>query len=304
MTGRQTSGGGPVLGARPVRTALPRTRLGEAPRLDTATGTLSWVDLVAGRLWLAEARPDAPEPLTAPVLAGEFPGELGCAVRAGDGEDWLLALDGTVLRWRPGTAPERAAVAARPEPDPTRARLNDGAVDPLGRLWVGSIGHRRPLEPVARLHLLAPGRPPAVLLDGMLAANGIGWSPDGSLAYVVDTGHRRIHRLRLAGDGLPQPDGAPLPVPGVPDGLTVDEEGCLWVALWDGAAVVRLAPDGTELGRIPMPCSRPTACAFVGPHLVVTTATVEGEDGSGWTYTVEVGVTGQAAHRAALPTDD
>ncbi|MFB7676529.1 SMP-30/gluconolactonase/LRE family protein [Kitasatospora purpeofusca] len=286
----------------PVRTALPRTRLGEAPRFDSATGTLSWVDLVAGRLWLAEARPDAPEPLIAPVPLADFGGELGCAVRAGTGEDWLLALDGAVLRWRPGTAPERAAVAAVPEPDPGRARLNDGAVDPLGRLWVGSIGHRRPLEPVARLHLLAPDRPPAVLLDGMLAANGIGWSPDGSLAYVVDTGLRLIHRLRLDGDGVPRPHGEPLPVPqGVPDGLAVDDEGCLWVALWDGAAVVRLAPDGGELGRLEMPCSRPTACAFVGRHLVVTTATVEGEDASGWTYTVDVGVSGPAARRAALP---
>ncbi|MFC9328817.1 SMP-30/gluconolactonase/LRE family protein [Kitasatospora sp. NPDC057015] len=287
---------------RPVRTALPRTLLGESPRLDAATGTLSWVDLVAGRLWSAEARPDAAEPLSAPALLAEFQGELGCAVRAGGADDWLLALDGTVLHWRPGTAPAQAAVAAVPEPDPGRARLNDGAVDRLGRLWVGSIGHRRPLEPVARLHLLSAGRPPAVLLDGMLAANGIGWSPDGSLAYVVDTGHRRIHRLRLDRNGVPRPDGEPLTVrQGAPDGLAVDDRGCLWVALWDAAAVVRLAPDGTELHRVEMPCSRPTACAFVGTRLVVTTATVEGEDASGWTYAVEVGVGGPAAHRAELP---
>ncbi|MGW4746918.1 SMP-30/gluconolactonase/LRE family protein [Streptomyces sp. NPDC004290] len=290
------------MSGRPVRSALPRARLGESPRLDAATGTLSWVDLVAGRLWQADARPDADEPLTAPTLLAEFPGELGCAVRAGERGDWLLALDGAVLRWSPGTAPEHATVTAVPEPDPGRARLNDGAVDPLGRLWVGSIGHRRPLEPVARLHLITPGRPAAVLLDGMLAANGIGWSPDGTRAYVVDTGHRRIHRLRLDRDGLAQPDGAPLPVRrGAPDGLAVDDEGCLWVALWDAAEVVRLAPDGTELHRVEMPCSRPTACAFVGPHLVVTTATVEGEDASGWTYTLDVGVGGPPAHRALLP---
>ncbi|MFD7418371.1 hypothetical protein ACFV9B_43165, partial [Kitasatospora purpeofusca] len=92
----------------PVRTALPRTRLGEAPRFDTATGTLSWVDLVAGRLWLAEARPDAPEPLTAPTPLADFGGELGCAVRAGAGEDWLLALDGAGRGWRAGAGPPRA----------------------------------------------------------------------------------------------------------------------------------------------------------------------------------------------------
>ncbi|QKW23101.1 SMP-30/gluconolactonase/LRE family protein [Kitasatospora sp. NA04385] len=284
------------------RTGLPRTRLGESPRLDAATSTLSWVDLVAGRLWRADARPDADEVLSAPVLLAEFPGETGCAVRVADGDDWLVALGGAVVRWRPGTPPGAAPVVARPEAEPGPARLNDGAVDPRGRLWVGSIGHRRPLEPVARLHLLGPDGTPAVLLDGMLAANGIGWSPDGTRAYVVDTGRRLIHRLRTDRPGPPRPDGPPLPVPqGLPDGLAVDEEGCLWVALWDAALVVRLAPDGTELRRVAMPCSRPTACAFVGPHLVITTATVEGEDASGWTYTLNVGVTGPAAHRALLP---
>jgi sugar lactone lactonase YvrE len=148
------------------------------------------------------------------------------------------------------------------------------------------------------------GTPPlgtGVLLEGMQAANGIGWSPDGTITYVVDSGLRLIHRLRTATQGPLQPVDPPLGVPvGAPDGLTVDSEGCLWVALWDGGCVVRLSPDGEELARVVMPCSRPSACALAGPRLVVTTATVPGEEDSGWTYAVDVTVGGPSAHRSAM----
>ncbi|MFJ1757900.1 SMP-30/gluconolactonase/LRE family protein [Kitasatospora sp. NPDC088134] len=286
------------------RTPLPRARLGECPRLDAATNTLSWVDLAAGQLWLARARPGAAEPVDEPVLLAEFPGKTGCAVRAGDGEDWLVAHGGLVRHWRPGVEPATAPVVARLEQDPGPVRLNDGAVDPQGRLWVDSIpyGPADAGNPQARLHLLDTDGTSHVLLDGMLVGNGIGWSPDGALAYAVDTENRRIHRLRTDLPGLPRPELPPLTVPqGLPDGLAVDDEGCLWVALWDGGAMLRLDPEGKELDRIELPCSRPTACAFVGEHLVITTAVATGEDASGWTYTAEVGITGPAARRAALP---
>jgi sugar lactone lactonase YvrE len=139
-----------------------------------------------------------------------------------------------------------------------------------------------------------------VLLEGMLAANGIGWSPDGAITYVVDSGLRIIHRLRTRTEGPLEPAGPPLGVPvGAPDGIAVDSEGCLWVALWDGGCVVRLSPEGEELARIDLPCSRPSACALVGSRLLVTTATVAGEEGSGWTYAMDVPVGGPPAHRVA-----
>ncbi|MER5966348.1 SMP-30/gluconolactonase/LRE family protein [Streptomyces sp. NPDC002057] len=294
------------MNAQPVRTAAPRTGLGEGPRLDAASATLSWVDITSGRLWLAGVRPDAPpgDLLAAPRLLLGLPGNLGCAVRAGEGEDWLLGHGAAVLRWRPGTDPVPVLGL---EPDEGRAHLNDGAVAPDGRFWIGSMSAVKPLRPWGRLHAVDAGRTPptaAVLHDGLLASNGIGWSPDGSRAYVVDSGHRVVHRLRQDGRGGLIPDGPALEVAGgVPDGLTVDDEGGVWVALWDGAAVVRFDAEGAERDRIPFPCSRPTACALVGTRLVVTTARVEGEEASGWTYAVDVGVGGPAARRAALAPD-
>ncbi|QMU70170.1 SMP-30/gluconolactonase/LRE family protein [Streptacidiphilus sp. P02-A3a] len=293
--------------ARPVRAPLPRALLGEGPRYDAASGTLSWVDLVAGQLWLAPVRPGAPLDawIGRPVLLAEFPRQVSCAVRVRGGDGWLLAVGGTVVHWHPDRDP---AVLAELEPDPEHSCLNDGAVDPRGRFWIGSMGVRRPLGPWGRLHLLRPGHPgdggragSRVLLEGMLAANGIGWSPDGATTYVVDSGLRLIHRLRTGARGPLAAAGPPLAVPdGVPDGIAVDGAGCLWVALWDGGCVVRLGPRGELLRRIELPCSRPAACALVGSRLVVTTASVPGEPGSGWTYAVDVGSGGPAAPRALL----
>ncbi|MEU8934348.1 SMP-30/gluconolactonase/LRE family protein [Streptomyces sp. NPDC048409] len=284
---------------RAVRTPLPRALLGEGPRHDAVTGTVSWVDIHAGRLWLTHVRPDAPVDAwtTEAVLLAEFPDPLSCAVRA-RGENWLLAVGGTLVRWHPDSGPD---VLAELEPDAALARLNDGAVDAHGRFWVGSMSSRRPLEPRGRLHLVDDRSSPRgrVLLEGMLAANGIGWSPDGTVTYVVDSGLRLIHRLRGDGQGPLEAAGPPLGVPaGSPDGLTVDDDGCLWVALWDGGCVVRLSPGGEELARVDLPCSRPTACVLVGSRLLVTTATVAGEEGSGWTYAVDVAVGGPPSCRA------
>ncbi|NEC20302.1 SMP-30/gluconolactonase/LRE family protein [Streptomyces parvus] len=286
----------------PIRTSLPRALLGEAPRYDASSSTLSWVDLLAGHLWIAHVRPDAPLHawLSEPTLLAELPAPLSCAVRAGGDDDWILAVGGAVVRWSPETGP---TVLAELEPDAGRTRLNDGAVDAAGRFWVGSMGVRRPLEPLGRLHVLdgcSPARA-GVRLEGLLAANGIAWSPDGTITYVVDSGRRLIHRLRTGAASPLEPAGPPLGVPaGTPDGIVVDGEGCLWVALWDGGSVVRLSPEGGGLARVDLPCSRPTACALIGSRLLVTTAQVTGEEGSGRTYAMDVEAGGPPANRASL----
>ncbi|MFI8221466.1 SMP-30/gluconolactonase/LRE family protein [Streptomyces sp. NPDC085932] len=287
-----------------IRTPLPRAVLGESPRFDAESRTVSWVDLAAGRLWLAPVHPhgsldhwvSCADPVT------EVPGPLSCAVRA-QGGTWLLVTGGSVLRWQPG---EAASVLAELEAFPEHAQLNDGAVDAAGRFWIGSMCARRPLQPRGRLHVLdgdGQHMRTSTVLDGLLAANGIGWSPDGTTAYVVDSGRRVIRRLRPGVEDMLEDAGPPLAVPvGVPDGLAVDSEGCLWVALWDGWCVVRLSPEGDELTRIPLPCSRPTACTLIGSRLLITTATVTGEAGSGWIYAAEVEVQGgPAAQRACVP---
>ena len=131
-------------------------------------------------------------------------------------------------------------------------------------------------EPVAGRR----GNDAAVLLDDVTVSNGTGWSPDGRLMYYIDTPTRRVDVFDHREDGTISSrrplaeieEGA-----GFPDGLTVDADGCVWVALWDGGAVRRYTPDG-ELDRvIELPVPRVTCCAFGGPGLTdlyVTTARV------------------------------
>lgn len=124
---------------------------------------------------------------------------------------------------------------------------------------------------------------PTVLFDSVTVSNGIGWSPDGRRAYHVDSPTRRVDVCDLAAD-LP---GARRPFveiergAGFPDGLTVDADGCVWIALrhggqpWHGGQVRRYIPDGHLNRTIPLPTARPTACAFGGADprdLHITTA--------------------------------
>lgn len=110
-------------------------------------------------------------------------------------------------------------------------------------------------------------------------SNGTGWSPDGSRLYYIDSPTRRVDVFDFDGERASgRREFASIEAgEGFPDGLTVDAEGCVWVALWDGGQVRRYTPDGALDRTIPLPVRRPTACAFGGPDLrdlYVTTARV------------------------------
>jgi sugar lactone lactonase YvrE len=109
------------------------------------------------------------------------------------------------------------------------------------------------------------------MLTGVTISNGIDWDPDGRWCYYVDTPERRVDRFAFDGErGLLSERTVAVDLtdaPGDPDGLTVDAEGCLWVAMWDGGQVRRHAPDGELLAIVDLPLDRPTSCAFGGREL-------------------------------------
>ena len=117
------------------------------------------------------------------------------------------------------------------------------------------------------------------VLTGLTISNGIGWSPDASTMYLSDSGTGCVDAFRFDGSTGAISDRRTvvrIDQPGMaPDGLTVDEEGGIWVALWNGGAVNRYAADGSLLATVQLPVERPTSCAFGGPGrdtLFVTSA--------------------------------
>jgi sugar lactone lactonase YvrE len=170
---------------------------------------------------------------------------------------------------------------AQPEAGRTDVRMNDGACDPQGRFWAGTMAYDEAPGAGVLYRLELDGSCTAVL-TGLTISNGIGWSPDGTAMYLNDSGTASIYAFGFDGSSGAISDRRTLvhiEEPGVaPDGLTVDEEGGIWAALWGGGAVNRYRPDGSLLESIELPVERPTSCAFGGPDratLFVTTARVD-----------------------------
>lgn len=243
--------------------------LGEGPTWDPVTGRLIWVDILGCRVHTYE-----PGSGRRTVMTTEQ--HVGAAKPRAAG--------GLVVNLRDGVGsygPDGAFSWLHREPVPGR-RGNDAAVAPDGALWAGSMPYDE-TPGGGNLIRVAPDGTVAEVLDDVTISNGTGWSPDGTLMYYVDTPTGRVDVFDVEGERVGNrrelariEEGA-----GSPDGLTVDAEGCVWVALWDGAAVRRYTPDGKLDRVLPLPVSRPTACAFGGPDLrdlYVSTARV-GLDG-------------------------
>ncbi|MBO2461044.1 SMP-30/gluconolactonase/LRE family protein [Actinomadura sp. LCR2-06] len=235
--------------------------LGEGPTWDPATGRLVWVDVLA-----CEVRFHDPSGGPGTVLGTEQ--HVGAAKPRAGGGLVVNLRDGVGLydpdgsfRW----------LAEWPEDG---CRGNDAAVAPDGSLWAGSMRYDE-APGGGRLRRVGPSGEVRTLLDAVTVSNGTGWSPDGRLVYYVDTPTGRIDVLD-AGDPSKRRPFAHVPTPGLPDGLTVDADGCVWVALWGGGRVLRYTPAGTLDRVVEIPARQTTACAFGGPglrDLYVTTAT-------------------------------
>jgi sugar lactone lactonase YvrE len=237
--------------------------LGEGPTWDPAAGRLIWVDILSSRVHTYD-------PATGRRTVRTTEQHVGAAKpRAGGGlvlnlRDGVGLLDGDgAFRW------------LHRDPVPGR-RGNDAAVAPDGSLWAGTMRYDEAPGGGTLSRVTGDGSV-EVVLDDVAVSNGTGWSPDGGLMYYVDSPTGRIDVFTYA-DGratdrrtLARIEGAA----GSPDGLTVDADGCVWVALWDGGAIRRYTPAGTLDRVLELPVPRPTACAFGGAglsDLYITTA--------------------------------
>jgi len=270
--------------------AVPRASLGEGPCWDAKAGTLYWTDIPAHRVHRLTGDGTHTEWDTGQPVGAVVPRAGGGLVLAA--KDGFLAMDP-----RTGSLSLLAAV----EPDMPGNRMNDGACDRAGRFFAGTMAEDE--SPGAgALYLLAADHQVARLIAGVGISNGIGWSPDDQRMYYIDSLTYRVDVFDYEpGTGAigNRRTFASLGAGGVmPDGLAVDSEGGVWVALWGGSGLRRYAPDGRLTLSVDVPSANVTSCAFGGPDLrtlYITTAAGPGRSG-GAVFACQVAVAGLPAH--------
>lgn len=246
-----------------------KSELGEGAIWNYRTGELMWVN-IKGKI-LNFYNPVSG--LNKEMLTGQM---VGTVVPAESGQV-LVALQNGIYSLDPETGTKK--LLADPEADKPDNRFNDGKCDPAGRLWAGTmslVGAKQ----AGALYRFDPDTSIHKMVDGVGTSNGIVWSADKTKMYYIDTPTRQVMGYDYdneTGDishpkvAVEIPEGA-----GYPDGMTIDEEDNLWVALWGGSAVVCFNPENGELIRkIEVPAKNVTSCAFGGNDLgtlYITTA--------------------------------
>jgi sugar lactone lactonase YvrE len=259
------------------RVAVPCTTekalLGEGCRWDGARDELLWVDVPAGHLFSARFH----ESRLVDTILYTVPGHVtAVAPLASSTRAWIVAANqGFVYLAADGT------VTVLAEPEATsggKVRMNDGCCDPVGRFWAGSMAYDESPGSGSLYRYDGDGQVTRVL-SGVTISNGIGWAPDGRVMYYVDSGPGTLstfdYDLEVGAATNRQPFVVFDPSEGVPDGMCVDSEGYLWVAIWGGGQVRRYTPGGVQIAVVHVDAPQPSCCALGGPdmrHLFVTTA--------------------------------
>ena len=250
--------------------AVPaQCQLGEGPVWDPGRGLLRWVDILAGHV-------HAIDPATGTRTWSEAGDPVG-AVGLTRGGGLVLALadgfalaggDGQHLARVPGFSVDRTAV-----------RFNDGKPDPWGNFCAGTMAWDETGHPPGSLYRLSPDGTVTELLGGVGLSNGLDWTDDRRLFYYADSNSGRVDLFDTDPDTGALATRRPfVTVPeadGIPDGLTLDAEGCVWLAVWGSSELRRYTPDGRLDTVVRLPARQVNSAAFGGPDLgtlYITTA--------------------------------
>ena len=266
------------------------TQTGENPLWHPVEKKLYWTDIPTGRLF----RYDPATNETEQIYDGETVG--GFTFQA-DSSLLLFMERGRIALWRDGNL----TTLIDEIPAERESRFNDVIADPQGRVFCGTMPSATKL---GRLYRLDPDLSLHLLLDGINISNGLGFTPDQKTLYYTESVARKIYIFDYDADTGKISNQRiwkeTPPNEGVPDGLTVDADGCIWSARWDGAAVYKYAPTGENIQKIEIPALKVTSITFGCEDLntlYITTALHGGSkadegEGAGALFRLRVDVAG------------
>ena len=282
-----------------------RNIIGEGPLWHPTEQALYWIDILKPSLHRLDWN-------TRDHQEWDMPDMIGCIAHY-DNDHFIAAIGGRIVKINihDRSIIELVELIVGRE----NLRLNDGACDRQGRFWVGSMDMSE-VSKQGGLYRYDPDGAVHLLTEQLIVSNGLAWSLDNSKLYHCDSGLGKIFQYAFDPDtGTLGNREVLVEVPkeaGFPDGMCIDNEGCLWVGHWDGWRIVRYTPDGQIDRMIKMPVARATCCAFAGPNLdtlVITTACYQlSQDDlktaplSGSVFALNVGVTGVAEPSFAAPS--
>ena len=277
-------------------------RLAEGPHWWDERGLLIWVDIEDARIGLFD-----PESKTNHFIDTVF--HVGCVVPTSKGNLLAATSDGFKM-----INPDSGQIISLSNPIDGHAdyRFNDGKCDHWGKLWAGSL--RYDFFPRGgSLWRLDKSFNPTQMIEGVTISNGLAWSLDRKYFYYIDTPTLQVQRFLISESGDLMGDGdVCIQIPSEwncsPDGMSIDCNGMLWIALWGGGAVTCWNPsDGSHLATLEIPCSLVTSCCFGGSafdKLFITTARYDlsqealaSMPHAGGIFMADVGVTGMPAAR-------
>ncbi|KYC38367.1 gluconolaconase [Scytonema hofmannii PCC 7110] len=253
---------------QPNNVLAARARLGESPVWDATQKLLYWVDIYNYRVHQFN-------PVTGQNSFFDVGDVVGCVALAGANRLIMAQRDRLAFL---NTHTGEITPIIQVEADKPSNRFNDGKCDPQGRFWFGSMSQEKSQ---ASLYRYDPDNSLHLMETGLTVSNGLGWSPNEKVFYLTDSEQQKIYAY-----DFDAPTGKIsnrrifvdlTKAPFFPDGLTVDSEGHIWSAMWEGGCVIRFDSTGKEILRVKFPVKSPTNCTFVGEDLkllYITTASV------------------------------
>ncbi|HKU92845.1 MAG TPA: SMP-30/gluconolactonase/LRE family protein [Sphingomicrobium sp.] len=243
--------------------------LGEGPVWVAREAALYWLDIKGRKIFrLGDDGSFAQWPT--PMRVGSLAPRRNGAFIAGTDEGIAIV----------DPAADRFEIVANPEEALPGNRFNDGKVDRRGRFWAGTMDDSE-RDSTGTLYCVGPEFAWSVVDKDYKVTNGPAFSPAGDVMYHNDSARQVTYAFDLDAEGHASNRRTFLqfgPGDGYPDGMTVDAEGGLWIAFWDGWCVRRYSPDAQWIETVRMPVQRPTSCAFGGrdlDRLYITSASID-----------------------------